>query len=253
MKAGGVLAVFAHPDDESLLAGGTLAACAEAGEHVEVLCMTRGELGPGAADALFGARREAELRQACSVLGVTRVTCLDHPDGALSWIDGEAAVSDLATRMRASGSRVVITFGSEGLYWHGDHVAVHDLVGAAYDRALEGGEASLYAATWPQGLATELAENMRARGLPAQMWGLAPEAFGVAPETITTVVDARPLVETKLRALRAHRSQVAPGHLLYEIPGDLAAELLGREYFVLLKGDDDPLGRLRPGLIEEPV
>ena len=82
MSGGGVMATFAHPDDESLLAGGTLAACAAAGEPVEVICMTQGELGPGDGNRL-GARRAAELRAACAELGVTRVSCLEHRDGEL--------------------------------------------------------------------------------------------------------------------------------------------------------------------------
>jgi LmbE family N-acetylglucosaminyl deacetylase len=244
---GGVMAVFAHPDDESLLSGGTLAACAAAGERVEVLCMTRGDLGEGSGDGTSGSRREDELRLACAELGVERVECLDHGDGELSWIERDPLIDELAARLRAAAPRVVITFGNEGLYWHDDHVAVHEIVVAAYDRAVEGSYSALYAATWPRGLAAELIARMEALGLPARLWGLAPDAFGVQPDAITTTVDAVSFVGAKLRALKAHRSQVPPGHLLHEVPLDIAADLLGREHFVQLRGRSDPLPALALG------
>ncbi len=244
MSVGGVTAVFAHPDDESLLAGGTLAACAASGEPTEVICLTRGELGPGAAGDDLGKRREAELRQACAELGVTRVTCLGHPDGQLAWIDHDSAADDLAGRLDDSTPRAVLTFGEDGLYWHADHVAAHHLVRQAYGRALGRSTTALYGATWPQGLAGEVGARMSARGLPGGLWGLPPDAFGVAPQDITTVVDARAFVSVKLRALRAHRSQIGRGHLLHDIPEDLALEFLGHEHFVLLSGEGDPLPQL---------
>ena len=247
MSGGGVIAVFAHPDDEALLTGGTLAACAASGAPVQVLSMTRGELGGVSGDGTLGHRREAELRTACAELGVERVECLDHGDGELPWIERDPLIEEVAARLRAAEPRIVITFGDEGLYWHGDHVAVHDIVTAAYDRGLEGLEAALYAATWPQGLAVELTARMEALGLPARLWGLAPDAFGVPPAAITTTVDARAFVGAKLRALQAHRSQVPPGHLLHEVPFELAAELLGREHFIQLRGDSDPLPALALG------
>ncbi len=244
MSRGGVTAVFAHPDDESLVAAGTLAACAATGLSVEVVSMTRGELGPRTDGEPIGERRERELEDACATLGVSRVTCLSHPDGGLRWIDPGAAVRDIAQRLKATSPSVVITFGSEGLYWHDDHIAVHDMTWIAYAASLDSAQATLYSATWPIGLAAALVARMQARGLATDFWGLAPEAFGVPAEDLTTTVDVSPFVDVKLRALRAHRSQIGPGHLLNDIPRKLAAEMLGREYFVRLAGDQDPLARV---------
>ena len=83
---GGLLVIGAHPDDEVLLAGGTLAACAAAGLQTGVACLTRGELGPIADAALatrptLGAVRLGELRVACAELGASFVKCWRRPDG----------------------------------------------------------------------------------------------------------------------------------------------------------------------------
>lgn len=241
---GGVIAIFAHPDDESLLTGATLAACAAAGVAVNVVSATRGEHGSGTLGDDLGARRVDELREASAALGVSRWECLDYGDGWLPWIDHDALTDDLAGRLRAAAPRAVITFGADGLYGHGDHVALHHVVVAAYKRSLEPSTSALYAATWPHGLAAELVARAQACGGPVGLWGLTPDAFGVPATAITTTVDARAFTAAKLQALRAHRSQVRSGHLLHAIPLEHAAELLGREHFVLIEGDDDPLPRL---------
>ena len=238
MTAERVLAVFAHPDDESLLAGGTLAALTAAGVDVMLVCATAGEQGPIASPQLatranLGVVRRAELGASARVLGVRTVECLGHPDGELKWADPAAVAADLKRVLRRWRPSVVITFGPEGLYWHPDHVAVHEFTLAALDLlAREGYSPWVYYATWPQGIVARLVTAMRARGLPADLWGLHPETFGVPQASITTVRDVRPLLATKLRALRCHRSQLAPDHLLASIPDDLAEEFLGREYFV---------------------
>jgi LmbE family N-acetylglucosaminyl deacetylase len=233
-----VLAVFAHPDDESLLAGGTLAACAAAGWEVALVCASRGEQGPIASPALatrptLGAVREAELRAAAHVLGLAAVECLGYPDGGLAWADRAGLRADLTRALRYWRPAAVITFGPEGWYWHPDHVAVHELM----QEALATVEAEdlvpwVYQATWPAGRAEELVAAATARGHPASLWGLSPGAFGVAAADVTAVCDVRPFLGVKVAALRCHRSQLAPDHLLHQLPWDLTEEFLGREYFV---------------------
>src|SRR5690349_4600204 len=100
-----LLAVFAHPDDESLVAGGVIAACAAAGVEVALVCATRGELGPIADAALatrqtLAAVREAELRAAGRALGAHAVECLSYPDGGLHCCDGGALAADLGSALR---------------------------------------------------------------------------------------------------------------------------------------------------------
>ena len=233
MSEGGLLVVVAHPDDESLIAGGVLAACAAAGAPTAVLSLTRGELGVAASGLApgeeLGAARERELREAGRRLGVDAVECLRHPDGELEWVDHEAVAGDLAARVAARRPRALVTFGETGLYHHPDHVAVHRLVLAALSGLPE--PPALYRAAWPEGLVPGIVARMRERGLGADLWGLAPEAFGTAEDRLVAV-DVIPFLGTKLAALRCHRTQLSPDHLLNTLPDDLAREVLGREHFL---------------------
>jgi LmbE family N-acetylglucosaminyl deacetylase len=215
----GVLAVFAHPDDESIFAGGTLAACAAAGLEVGVLSLTRGELS--------GVGRQRELEAAADALGVSWAECLDHRDGELAHDKGAAEA--LAARLRDAEPAAVVSFGEEGLYWHPDHIATHAIVRSAMS-ALER-PAQLYGVVWPRGLASGLVAAMEERGLPADLWGLDPDGFGVEPEAIELWLDVGRFLDAKLRAIGLHRSQIGPGHVLYELPRDLARDYLGHEYF----------------------
>ena len=238
MTAGGVLAVFAHPDDESLLAGGTLAACARAGLDVGLISLTRGELGEIADPALatrddLPAIRAGELEAAGRVLGASWTECLDFPDGSLEWAARDAVREAVAGRIAEHAPRAVITFAPEGLYWHPDHLTTHRLTVEAVAGA--SGDLWLYGATWPIGLAERVVSELQAAGLAAGLWGLEPAAFGAQEEAITTVLDVSAHLSTKLAALRAHRTQLTADHLLSTMPRDLAAKLLAREYFVRLR------------------
>jgi N-acetyl-1-D-myo-inositol-2-amino-2-deoxy-alpha-D-glucopyranoside deacetylase len=231
--AGGVLAVFAHPDDESLLAGGTLAACAAAGRSVAIVSMTRGERGPGGMSRL-GEVREAELQAAARALGVATAECLDYPDGELGDVDDDEASQTLARLLERERPEAVISFSDEGLYWHPDHLAVSRLLGAALELITPAPE-WVYGATWPEGHAAHLVALMSARGLDADLWGLEPDAFGATKDSITSSLDVRAFLPAKLAALQAYASQIGPGHLLSALPDDLAEEFLGHEYFVRLR------------------
>jgi LmbE family N-acetylglucosaminyl deacetylase len=235
--SGGVLAVFAHPDDESLLAGGTLAACAAAGLEVGLVSLTHGELGEIAeAEATsredLGAVRARELAAAGEALGASWTECLDFPDGSLEWAPADPLRNAVAERIAEHGPGAVITFGSEGLYWHPDHTTTHratlEAVGSVTDPP------RLYGATWPAGLVERVVGELHSRGLPADLWGIKPEAFGTRREKIATVLDVSPFLSPKLAALRAHRTQLPDDHLLAALPDDLASTLLSREYYVRL-------------------
>ncbi|HET8822284.1 MAG TPA: PIG-L deacetylase family protein [Thermoleophilaceae bacterium] len=239
MTARGVVVVTAHPDDETLIAGGVLAACSAAGLETGVICLTRGEHGPIADPALatrdtLGDVREAELRDACADLGVSWVKCYRRQDAHLPWTNSTAVTRQIAQSIDASRPRAVITFGEDGLYYHPDHIAVHrftrralDLVALASPRR----RPWLYEAVWRAGRVVELARAMRERGLPSDLWGIAPADFGVEDEDGAVELDVRPFLERKLSALRRHRSQLDPGHLFSALPADLAERHLGWERF----------------------
>jgi LmbE family N-acetylglucosaminyl deacetylase len=134
-----LLGVFAHPDDETLCAGGTLAKYASAGAEVSVVALTKGGAGQirdaGAATrATLRAVRERELDAAGAELGLTRTRCLDHPDGGLSEIAGETLVEQASELIGEFDPDVVITFGPDGFSGHPDHVAVGAAVTAACSR-----------------------------------------------------------------------------------------------------------------------
>lgn len=239
--AGGVLALFAHPDDESLLAGGVLAACASAGRRVAIVSMTRGERGPSelpepAGPRSLGAVREGELLAAARTLGASSAECLDYPDGELAGADEGQAAQVLAGLLERERPEAVISFSEEGLYWHPDHLAVSRFLTAALELlGSRGAPPWLYGATWPEGHAGRLVSHMRARGLTTDLWGLEPDAFGAPADSITSLHDVRPFLPAKLAALRCYASQIGPNHLLRTLPDDLAGEFLGREYFVRLR------------------
>jgi N-acetyl-1-D-myo-inositol-2-amino-2-deoxy-alpha-D-glucopyranoside deacetylase len=239
MTGGGILVVTAHPDDETLIAGGVLAACASAGLETGVLCLTRGEYGPIADAALatrsnLGQRREAELRAACEDLGVSWVKCYRRQDAHLPWTNSTAVVRQIARAIDARRPRAVITFGEDGLYHHPDHIAVHRFTHRALRRVAGDSRRRgpwIYESVWRAALVVELAEAMRERGLPTGLWGIEPADFGTEEDDHAIEVDVRPFLERKLSALRRHRTQLDPGHLFSHLPADLAERHLGWERF----------------------
>ncbi len=166
-----LLAVFAHPDDESLACGGTLAMCAAEGARVSLLCATLGEAGrrsPGCSeDVCLGAVRRAELHEASRSLGIDEVILLDHPDGSMNGVDQALFRHEIILTLRHVRPDVVITFGADGLYWHPDHIVVHERVTEAVEM-LGASAPALFYTVFPEGLMrtvveTALSESGRAR------------------------------------------------------------------------------------------
>ncbi len=239
-----LLAVLAHPDDESLACGGLLAWCAERGARVSLLCLTRGEHGPGGRPEDLGAKRALELEQAARVLGVRETTLLGYEDGMLPWLDAtrlEAEIRDAIDRLRPE---VVVTFDEDGLYGHPDHVAVHELTAAAVSAFGEAGPALFYV-SMPRGAMRSLVDAGRARSVDtptdsshvgyvapiAVVLGVGdPDAFGAMAPPPTLVLDVQRFAVTKLHALRCHRTQVA-GTVVELLHDDDAEVVLGVEHY----------------------
>lgn len=239
---GGLLVITAHPDDEVLIAGGTLAACGAAGRPTGVVCLTRGEQGPISDPALatretLGAKRTDELHAACTQLGVSFVKCLGNEDGNLVWGDSNAILRQLAGIIDAREPNAVVTFGEDGLYHHPDHIATYELSARAVRRAAV--HSSLYRAVWPPTLMRDLVSDIKRRGLRIDLWGLAPEAFGSEDSHESFTIDVRRFAHRKLRALRAHRTQLSSAHALASIPDDLVERYFGFERFAQLHGGAD--------------
>lgn len=236
-----LLAVFAHPDDESLLAGGMLAAAASAGADVIIVSASRGEAGPNLGGVDRGALRQRELEQAASILGARTSVCLGFPDGSLSDdVPGLAdRVADLCTDWRPD---FVITFASDGWYWHPDHLAVAEAVRSAVRR--QAPATSIYSTTWPRHRMTRLVRAAHDRGLGTGLWGLSPAAFGSPPSEIDVVLDVTAFTRRKLTAIAAHESQVEHGALFGSLPDDLAGRYLGQEFLRLEHAATSDFARL---------
>ena len=132
-----LMCVLAHPDDESLGNGGTLAKYAAEEVEIYLVTATRGERGwqgdtrddPG--PTALGAIREAELHAAARVLGIRQVDFLDYIDGDLDQADPGQAIGKIVGHLRRVRPHVVITFGPEGGYGHPDHIAISQFTTAA--------------------------------------------------------------------------------------------------------------------------
>jgi LmbE family N-acetylglucosaminyl deacetylase len=230
--------VFAHPDDESLACGGTLARAADAGARVILLCASRGEAGSTSdpslvADGDLGRVRTNELREAAAVLGVAEVVVFDHPDGDLRWDDVpelHAEILDAIARYRPDA---VITFAEDGLYWHLDHVGVHERTYTAL-RSLGADAPPLYYVTMPHGVMREVVDAAHAKGgapPDSSFWGIEPDAFGEAALPPTFGVDVRDWIPRKLAALRCHQTQMGPHNPIAWIDDQEARRSLGVEHF----------------------
>lgn len=238
MEGSTVLAIFAHPDDESLACGGTLARLADAGIRIVLLCASRGEAGSISDPALvpdgdLGRTRERELREAAAILGVAEVIVMNHPDGDLRWDDVPELHEEIVETIRRCRPEAVITFAEDGLYWHLDHVGVHERTYTAVKSF--GAEAPpLYYVTIPQGIMRDVVEAAHAKGGAApdsSFWGIHPATFGVSAKPATFVVDVRNWAPRKLAALRCHRTQMGASNPIAWINDDEARRLLGVEHF----------------------
>ena len=133
-----LLGVFAHPDDETFCAGGTLAKYVAAGWEVMVVSATRGQAGQirdplAATRRTLGQAREREFYAACEQLGIHHAHLLDYMDGTLQEVEEHELTGAVVEIIRAFRPDIVITFGPDGAYGHPDHIAI----GAATTRAFE--------------------------------------------------------------------------------------------------------------------
>jgi N-acetylglucosamine malate deacetylase 2 len=231
-----VLAVFAHPDDESLACGGTLARLADEGARVVLLCASRGERGSESGPELddrLGRNRARELTAAAAILGVSDVVQLDHPDGDLRWAHVAELQAHIVLAIRHYRAAAVITFGDDGLYWHQDHIGVYERTITAV-RCLGAAAPSIYHVTMPPDAVRGVEELAALRGWsrPAHgLWSLMPDAFSHTAKPPTLVVAVGDWVPRKLAAIRCHQSQEGEGHPFDKISAEEARRWLGVEHF----------------------
>lgn len=236
-----LLAVFAHPDDESFGPGGTLARYAAEGVAVHLVCATRGEAGlddttgPDAPEPL-ARRRERELGCAAGVLGLREVHLLDYHDSgmpgspsnrhprALMRADPRVLAEQVGRRMRQVRAQVVITFDPHGGYGHPDHVTIHRATLAAFEQLpQEERPQKLYFTTFNLALMRWMVRLMPLLGIDPSAVGknrdinLQEAARRALP--VTTRVDVSDYLEVKQRAAACHSSQLAgPDSIFGRLP-----------------------------------
>ena len=132
-----LLAILAHPDDESMGMGGTLAKYSAEGVETYLVCATRGERGWSGSEEQYpgltalGAIRARELEAAAEILGMKGLYFLDYIDGDVDRADPAEAVGRIVTHIRRIMPQVVVTFPPDGNYGHPDHIAMGQLTNAA--------------------------------------------------------------------------------------------------------------------------
>jgi LmbE family N-acetylglucosaminyl deacetylase len=152
-ELGTILGVWAHPDDETYLSAGTMAAGIAAGNRVGCITATRGELG--SQDPVrwpletMGEVREREMDASLAVIGVTEHWWLDLPDGGCAAVDPEEGASRVAQIMEQLQPDTVLTFAPDGMTGHEDHIAVSGWAVEALARVGKPGAALYFAATSP--------------------------------------------------------------------------------------------------------
>ena len=231
------MCVLAHPDDESLGTGGTLAKYAAEGVETYLVTATRGERGrfgdggehPG--PEVVGAARESELRDAAGVLGIREVTQLGFPDGGLDAVDPVIAQNAITSHLQRIKPHVVITFGPEGAYGHPDHIAISQLTTAAVVRAAGSDYAvsKLYYIAW--GVPTWAAYQKALKRLVSNVDGVEREVVPVPDWEITTRIDTSAVWQTVLRAVQCHRTQVSIFKNLEGLPPEHQRSLWGVQEF----------------------
>ena len=281
-----MLLVHAHPDDECIATGATMAKYAAEGAHVTLVTCTLGEegeilvpdlvhLAADKNDAL-GEHRIGELAEAMQALGVT-----DHRflGGAGRWRDsgmmGEPsndrphsfwqadlneAVGELVTVIREVRPQVVITYNENGGYGHPDHIQAHRVTVAALSAAAdpgrypEAGEAwqvpKLYYTALPMSFLRMGWEALHAMGEEAPFGVTAPEElpFGDPDETVTTRIDARDYLDAKMDAMRAHRTQIEVDGPFFALSNNIGQRAFGLEHFRLMTGNPPS-----EGVVEEDL
>ncbi len=217
------LGIFAHPDDESLGAGGLFAKYAAEGVRTSLITATRGQRGwTGTPDRYPGAEalgqiREKELNAAARRLGIDEVVVLDYMDGDLDQADPRLVIPEIAAHIRRIRPDVILTFDPFGAYGHPDHIAISQYSHAAVLTAADSNVA-LEGASPPHRVAKfyYLADPEALLDLYEELFGdLMMEIDGVERRpvlwkdwSITTRVDCSAHSDTVLDAIAFHRSQI---------------------------------------------
>jgi N-acetyl-1-D-myo-inositol-2-amino-2-deoxy-alpha-D-glucopyranoside deacetylase len=264
-----LLLVHAHPDDESIGTGATMAKYAAEGAGVTLVTCTTGELGEiippdlahlaADADGGLGEHRIGELAAACAALGVTDYRFLGgagrwHDSGMMGtpandwpgsfWrADVDEAAGELLTVIREVRPQVMISYDDNGFYGHPDHIQAHRVAWRAFALA-DSLVSKFYAMTVPKSVLAQAAELIRGRESGEFSGGpdftRAESAddlpYGVPDDVVTTNIDATGYLDAKIEAMRAHATQISVHSPFFALSNNVGQLAFGHEYYILLAG-----------------
>ncbi|MGH2817566.1 MAG: mycothiol conjugate amidase Mca [Actinomycetota bacterium] len=267
-----LLAIHAHPDDESSKGAGTMARYASEGTRVVLVCATRGEAGdilnprmdkPGIKERIAEIR-EAELETAGDILGVERVYQLGYRDSGMpgtEWnehprafcnADESEAVSRIVEIIRKEKPDVVLGYDESRGYEHPDHVKVHEWGTRAFhdagnpDRFPDAGDTWLpsklyYFATFSKQRMLKLHEAATTEGIDSPYGGWLEhwDEMGFEDPEITTQVNVHDFIEASHKALLAHATQIDPDSFWFALPIELHQKVYPWEDYTLVASNVD--------------
>ena len=263
-----LLACFAHPDDEAFPVGGVLARNVAEGRRVRLITTTLGEEGDirqegAATKETLGEVRRIELSCAVRALRLESHALLEYRDSGMAGWEAndhprayikapeDEVVERFVREIREFRPQVVLTFEPGGLYGHPDHIAVSKHATKAFDLAsnptafpdqLKNGLETytpqrLFYSARPKGFRLEWATKLREVGIDFPMPSPEQLDHGNPPEEIHLELDVSDHLETKMACIICHRTQVAPDWPYHRVPREVAAWVLGREFYIRARPD----------------
>ncbi|MEO6398373.1 MAG: PIG-L family deacetylase [Tepidiformaceae bacterium] len=232
-----LLALIAHPDDESYSFGGTLALAARAGWRCQVICLTSGEAGKRhdggpISRAAVGLARERELARSCALLGAASPEFWRLPDGHLR--EHPPQVNRLRAEIETRRPDMLLSLGTDGAYGHPDHIAAYACLLEAW-RVLPAPRPPLLLAAFP--LALFLPQYEKCRSMMGEPPRPAPAEIGSGPWHYELPI--RAVAALKLAAVACHRSQLPGGDPEAIFPPGIIPRLLQTERFADARGSED--------------
>jgi len=261
-----LLLVHAHPDDETINNGATMAMYAAAGYNVTLITCTRGEEGEIlvpelahlAADKEDGLApiREVELANAMAALGVTDHRFLGAPDhryrdsGMMGtppndrpdvfWqADLDSAAHELVKIILEVKPQVLVTYDDFGGYGHPDHIQAHRVAMRAAELVeSEWDIEKIYWNTMPRSVIQKGIDAMKAAGSDFMGVDSADELpFAKPDDVVTTAIDASTFVDQKMKAMASHPTQIALDGPFFALSNNVGLNVWGYEYYTLVKGE----------------
>ncbi|CAB5143985.1 unannotated protein [freshwater metagenome] len=262
-----LLLVHAHPDDETINNGATMAKYAAAGAQVTLVTCTRGEEGEvlvpslanlaSSADDKLGEHRVIELTNAMAVLGIKDFRFLGAPNkkwrdsGMMGtepnnrkdvfWqVDLDEAAQELVKIILEIKPQVMITYDEIGGYGHPDHIKAHLVAMRAAELAADAGWqiSKIYWNTMPRSVIQKGIDKMKEIG--SDFFGAESAddlPFAKPDELVTSLISAPEYVDQKMAAMKAHETQISIDGPFFALSNNLGLSIWGDEYYTLVKGE----------------